>query len=129
MITDLWHRIRTALVPAPEQSHPTYDIGYLKTECNYKHLELFVERDDARLIRCNICGHYFEPSGIEVALDHVAESHGKHTADEINAIEEANREWQVAGVDQELDFSKEAAKKARQKQRNHASDNTGATNE
>jgi len=127
MITDLWHRIRTALTPAPEQSHPTYDIGYLKTECSYKHLELFVERDDARLIRCNICGHYFEPSGIEVALDHVGESHGKHTAEEINAIEKAKREWQLAG--QELDFSKEAAKKTRQKQRNHASDNMGTTNE
>jgi hypothetical protein len=84
MITEVIERIRTALIPAPEPSLPRYDLEYLR-ECEYKHIEIFVERNGTQLIRCNICGRYHNPTEIDTALDHVA-SHSSHTADEIDAL-------------------------------------------
>jgi hypothetical protein len=86
MLSDAWSRVRSALTPASTPDYPTYDIEYL-ADREYKHLELFVERDDMRLIRCNVCGHYFTPSGIEQALDHVA-AHDAHAADDLDALAE-----------------------------------------
>lgn len=91
MITEVIERVLTVLTPAPEPSHPTHDIEYLADWCEYKHLALFVERDGARLIRCEFCGEYFEPTEIGTALDHVA-SHSNHITDEIDALEKTEQE-------------------------------------
>jgi hypothetical protein len=90
MITEVIERIRTVLTPAPEPSLPAYDLEYLR-ECDYKHLEMFVERNGTKCIRCNLCGHYYAPTEIAVALDHVA-SHANHITDEIDALKQIEDE-------------------------------------
>ena len=93
MLTDDWIRLRSALTPASTAEYPTYDTDFL-AECEYKHLEVVVERNDNRRSRCNVCGHYFTPSDIETALDHVA-GHDAHAADDLDALAEEKEVYEI----------------------------------
>jgi len=91
MIRDIISSVLSTLAPAADDSQPQYDFEYL-SDCEYKYIKTFADRDGQDVIRCDICGHYFQPSEICDAFDHVSDRHGDHTEGDIDALAEAPTE-------------------------------------
>ena len=93
MITRRFQRSSIAVTTAADDSAPKFDFDYL-ADCNYKYIETSADRDGQDAVRCHISGHYFQPSEICAAFDHVSDLHGDHTEGEIDALAEAQRDAQ-----------------------------------